>query len=69
MDRDRQTPTKNKISVGTSLAVQQLALGAFTAMGLGSIPSQETKIPQVKWGKKWLVLGLLVFQYYIPKMC
>ena len=52
MDRDKQTPTKNKISVGTSLAVQQLAVGAFTTMGLGSIPGQGTKIPQVEVGEK-----------------
>ena len=37
---------KNKIS---SLVVQWLGLGAFTAVGLGSIPGQGTKIPQAKW--------------------
>ena len=52
MDRDKQTRAENKIGVGTSLAVQQLAFGAFTAMGLGSIPGQGTKIPQVELGKK-----------------
>ena len=31
---------------GNSLAVQWLGLCAFTAEGLGSIPGQETKIPQ-----------------------
>lgn len=37
---------KNKIS---SLVVLWLALGAFTAVGLGSIPGQGTKVPQAKW--------------------
>ena len=38
---------------GNSLAVQWLGLGAFTAMGLGSIPGQGTKIPQaVQHGQK-----------------
>ena len=32
--------------LGTSLAVQWLGLRALTAKGLGSIPGQETKIPQ-----------------------
>ena len=31
---------------GNSLAVQWLGLCAFTAEGLGSVPGQETKIPQ-----------------------
>ena len=29
---------------GNSLVVQQLGLGNFTAVGLGSIPARETKI-------------------------
>ena len=32
-----------------SLAVQQLALGASTAGGPGSIPGRRTKIPQAVW--------------------
>ena len=32
--------------VGNSLAVQWLGLGAFTAVGPGSIPGWGTKIPQ-----------------------
>ena len=51
-DRDKLTPTKSKISVGNSLAVQWLALGSFTAMGPGLIPGWGTKIPQVTWPKK-----------------
>ena len=35
---------KNK--PGNSLAVQWLGLGAFTAVGPGSIPGRGTKIPQ-----------------------
>ena len=36
-----------------SLEVQQLEPLTFTAEGLGSIPGQETKIPQATWlGKK-----------------
>ena len=31
---------------GISLVAQLLGLGAFTAVGLGSIPGQGTKIPQ-----------------------
>ena len=33
--------------LGNSLVVQWLGLNAFTAKGLGSIPGQGTKIPQV----------------------
>ena len=33
-------------SLGNSLLVQWLGLGAFTAEHLGSIPDQRTKIPQ-----------------------
>ena len=37
----------------TSLVVQWLGLCTFTAVSLGSIPGQGTKIPQVAWhGKK-----------------
>ena len=37
----------------TSLAVQQLGLGASTAGGTGSIPSQGTKFPHaVRYGRK-----------------
>ena len=38
----------NKEVVGNSLAVQWLGLRAFTVEGPGSIPGQETKIPQAK---------------------
>ena len=31
---------------GNSLAVQWLGLGTFTAVARGSVPGQETKIPQ-----------------------
>ena len=34
---------------GNSLAVQWLGLPAFTAEGLGSVPSQGTKILQATW--------------------
>ena len=34
--------------MGTSLAVWWLGLGTFTARALGSIPGQESKIPQAK---------------------
>ena len=34
---------------GNSLVVQWLRLSACTAMGLGSILGQRTKIPQVAW--------------------
>ena len=37
---------------GNSLAVQWSGLRAFTAVGLGSIPGQETKIPQASWCRK-----------------
>ena len=37
---------------GNSLAVQWLGLGAFTTMGLGSIPGWGTKIPQAKWRRE-----------------
>ena len=40
---------------GNSLEIQWLGLGAFTAMGLGSIPGQGTKILQASqgsWKKK-----------------
>ena len=33
----------------TSLVVQWLGLCTFTAVSLGSIPGQGTKIPQVVW--------------------
>ena len=35
--------------LGNSLVVQWLGLHAFTAKGMGSIPSQGTKIPQATW--------------------
>ena len=31
---------------GSSLVVQWLGVSAFTAVGLGSVPNQGTKIPQ-----------------------
>ena len=34
------------------MAVQWLRLGAFTAVGLGSIPGQGTKILQALWHEK-----------------
>ena len=37
---------RSKVELGTSLAVQWLELGAFTAVGPGSIPGRGTKIPQ-----------------------
>ena len=37
---------KNKVKVGTSLAVQQLRLCISTARGTGLIPGLGTKIPQ-----------------------
>ena len=40
---------RSKVELGTSLAVQWLELGAFTAVGAGSIPSQVTKIPHATW--------------------
>ena len=35
--------------MGNSLAIQWLGLRASTAGGMGSIPGQETKIPQATW--------------------
>ena len=40
------------VTVGNSLLVQWLGLNALTAEGLGSIPSQGTKIPQATWHKQ-----------------
>ena len=37
---------------GSALAVQWLGLGAFTAEGAGSLPEQDTKIPQATWPKE-----------------
>ena len=37
------------IMVGTSLVVQWLGLGAFTAVGPGLIPGRGTKVPQAAW--------------------
>ena len=38
---------------GISLVVQWLRLHTFSAVGLGSIPGQGTKIPNaVRWGQK-----------------
>ena len=37
------------MSYGSSLVVQRLVLGPFTAMDPGSIPGQGTKIPQATW--------------------
>ena len=37
------------VNAGTSLVTQRLGLGTFTAVGPGSIPGQETKIPQAAW--------------------
>ena len=34
---------------GNSLGAQWLALGAFTAVGLGSVPGRGTKNPQAAW--------------------
>ena len=44
----------------TSLEVQRLGLHASTAGGMGSIPSQGTKIPQVMW------CGQIVFRESPP---
>ena len=47
--------TQNKCNPpypGNSLAVQWSGLRAFTAVGLGSIPGQETKIPHTACPKK-----------------
>ena len=35
--------------LGSSLVVQWLRLSCFTAMGPGSVPDWETKIPQARW--------------------
>ena len=43
-----QSSRKNKDG-GSSVVVQWLRLSTFIAMGLGSIPGQRTKIPQVAW--------------------
>ena len=44
--------SKNPRSGGSSLEVQWLGFGAFTAVAQGSIPGQGTKIPQdVERGK------------------
>ena len=45
-------PGSKRICLGSSLEVQWLDLGTFTAEGLGSMPSQGTKIPQAAWPKK-----------------
>ena len=37
------------VPLGTSLAVQWLRLCTFTAVGLGSVPGQGTKIPHATW--------------------
>ena len=41
--------TDFKISMGNSLAIGWLRFCAFTAEGLGSIPSWGTNIPQATW--------------------
>ena len=42
-----------RISAGNSLAVQWLGLHNFTAEGTGSIPGQESRIPQAaRYGQK-----------------
>ena len=40
---------KQKMGIGTSLAVQWLRLHASNAGGAGSIPSQGTKITHTAW--------------------
>ena len=40
----------HKTQKGTSLVVQWLGPGAFTAEGSGSIPGRGTKIPQATQG-------------------
>ena len=40
---------RKHVEVGTSLVVQWLGLGAFTAKGPSSIPGQGTKIAQAVW--------------------
>ena len=47
---------------GNSLAVQWSGLRAFTAVGLGSIPGQETKIPQASWCRKKKKNDLITIQ-------
>ena len=50
--------------VGNSLVVQCLGLSAFTAMGPGSIPGWETKIPQKK--KKQNLLKIILTFFSLP---
>ena len=48
-----QPTFSQNVVTGNSLAVQWLGLGTFTAVGLGSIPSQGTQVPQAaQYGKK-----------------
>ena len=53
LSRKSQT---QKVTFGTSLAVQWLRLHAPSAGGMGSIPDQGTKIPHATWPKKRLHL-------------
>ena len=39
----------NYSALKSSLVVQWLGLGAFTAVALGSIPDRATEIPQATW--------------------
>ena len=50
---------------GTSLAIQWLGVFPFTAEGVGSIPGQGTKIPQVAHAakKKKNVNGILLLAH------
>ena len=41
IEGDREKKRKRERGSGTSLVVQQLGLGAFTAKGLGSIPGRS----------------------------
>ena len=41
--------TLKQLTLGNPPVVQWLGLRAFTAEGAGSIPGQETKIPQAVW--------------------
>ena len=56
------------MAVGNSLAVQWLAVWAFTAKGLGSISGQGTKLPQApqlgqkKKERKKMALGCITFK-------
>ena len=50
LKKKKKTIKKKKI-IGSSLAVQLLRLRTFSAVGLGSVPGQETKIPQATWAK------------------